>query len=87
MKIPKYQTAWGKLQNDNTYVQKPLLQLPIKRKLNFGEQLLNINGEQLIVKSKNEQLQQDNRSSKSREDSHKKSTQFRKQEQEKAQKI
>ena len=54
---------------------------PIKRKLQPGQQFFNNHGQIVVVEPKQEVVQQDNRDSKVREESHKKSVQVRKQEQ------
>lgn len=79
--IPKLQTAWSTIKQDNTRVQRPLILQPIKRKLKSGEQFFNNNGRIIVAKPKEEYIQQDNRDVKQREDSHKQSVQTRKKEQ------
>ena len=79
--IPKLQTAWSTIKQDNTRVQRPLILQPIKRKLKSGEQFFNNNGRIIVAKPKEEYIQQDNRDVKQKEDSHKQSVQTRKEEQ------
>lgn len=79
--IPKLQTAWSTIKQDNTKVQRPLILQPIERKLKPGEQFFNNNGKIVVVKPKEEYIRQDNRDVKQREDSHKQSVQTRKEEQ------